>query len=162
MPRQENTDTDPINQGSATQRREGDTSGYRDDLVNEDMAGEENPLTRAEATLSLVSDWFDNLQTLARAEFSRTLAAGAQILGLSLVLLPMAGAFVVSLCAGVGLVGYYFFQSIYIGFGIFLLTQLLLLTGIILYQRKLRTLLGFDETQRQVKQALNDVIESLK
>ncbi|WP_288132648.1 hypothetical protein [Microbulbifer sp.] len=160
MPRPEQPDIDPTEQEGQTRTRAANPD--RDDIPEEETAWDANPLSRAEATFALAGDWFANLQALARAEFTRTLTAAAQILGLSLILLPLAVALIVSLCAGVGLAGYYFSQSVYIGFGVFILTQLLLLTGIVLYQRKLRRLIGFDETRRQVKEALNDVTESLK
>lgn len=117
---------------------------------------------RADATLTLLSAWMTNFQSLAHMEFSRTLAAGKQILALQLLLLPLAIAFILSLCAGAGLAGYYYTQSIYLGFAAFLLAQLLILACILLYSRRLSAMLGFSETKRQAKEAISDVLESFK
>ncbi|WP_308363642.1 MULTISPECIES: hypothetical protein [unclassified Microbulbifer] len=119
-------------------------------------------LAQADATLTLLSAWLVNLQTLARLEFSRTLAAGKRIIALQLLLLPLVLAFVLSLCAGAGLIGYYYSQSVYVGFAAFLLAQVLILTGMLLYQRKLSSMMGFSETKRQAKEAINDVSELFK
>lgn len=122
-----------------------------------DTDGEATPLAQAEATLTLLSAWVSNLQALARLEFSRTLAAGKRILALQLLLLPLAITFVLSACAGIGLLAYYYSQSVYIGFAVFVLTQALLLAAMLLYMRKLQALLGFDHTRQQAREALNDV-----
>ncbi|WP_226667898.1 hypothetical protein [Microbulbifer aggregans] len=122
----------------------------------------ENVMTRAQATLSLTSAWFSNFSTLAQLELDRTLSAGKRIAALSLILLPLAFVLFVSLCGGLGLLGYYFSQSIYVGFAVFLFTQVLLLAGIAIYINQLRKLLGFEETKRQAREALNDVTEFFK
>lgn len=122
----------------------------------------EQMLERGEATLTLATAWFQNLTTLIQLEFNRTLEASKRIAALLLMLLPLAIALVLSLCGGLGLLSYYFTQSIYIGFAVFLLAQVLTLVGILLYLRHLRTMLGFDETRRQANEALNDVAELFK
>lgn len=128
-----------------------------------EIAGDaEDVMTRAQATLSLTSAWLSNLSTLAQLELDRTLSAGKRIAALSLVLLPLAFILFVSLCGGLGLLGYYFSQSIYVGFAVFFFTQVLLLTGIIVYISQLRKLLGFEETKRQAREALNDVTTLFK
>ncbi|MEW5248844.1 hypothetical protein [Microbulbifer discodermiae] len=113
----------------------------------------EQTLARAEAILRLMTDWLTKLQSLARVEFSRSLAAGTRILLLQVALIPLAFVFFVSLCGGVGLAGYYFFQSIYIGFIAFITTQALVILAIVLYQQKLRALLGFGQTRQQIRRA---------
>ncbi|SHF60391.1 hypothetical protein SAMN04487965_2364 [Microbulbifer donghaiensis] len=126
---------------------------------------EPSALARADATLTLLSAWLTNFQALMRLEFSRTIAASKRIIALNLLLLPLAVTFVLSLCGGVGLIGYRLSQSVYIGFFVFILTQLAVLAAILLYQRKLSSMLGFDETKRQAhqaKEALSDVFESFK
>lgn len=123
---------------------------------------EEKTLTQADATLTLLSAWLINLQSLVRMEFSRTFAATKRIIALQLLLLPLVLALVLSLCGGAGLIGYHYSQSIYIGFAAFLLAQVFILTGILLYQRKLHSMLGFSETKRQTKEAINDVYEIFK
>lgn len=122
----------------------------------------ENALARAQATLTLASAWLVNLQSLAQMEFSRSLAAGKRILALQLLLLPLALALVLSLCGGAGLLGYYFSQSVYVGFAVFVLAQLLIVAGILLYHRRLSAMLGFHETRRQAKEAISDVYQSIK
>ncbi|MFC6634681.1 hypothetical protein [Microbulbifer taiwanensis] len=119
-------------------------------------------LARADATVTLLTAWLANLQSLVRLEFSRTLAASKRIIALQLLLLPLVLALVLSLCGGAGLIGYYYSQSLYIGFSVFVLTQLLILIGILLYQRKLSSMIGFGESKRQAKEALSDVFESFK
>lgn len=128
---------------------------------NENGNGEK-ALTQAEATLTLLSAWLVNLQSLLRLELSRTLAAGKRIIVLQLLLLPLALALVLSLCGGAGLIGYYYSQSIYVGFAVFVLVQVFILAGILLYQRKLSAMLGFSETRRQAKEAISDVFETFK
>lgn len=132
----------------------------------EDTDGSEpSALARADATLTLLSAWLTNFQTLVRLEFSRTLAAGKQIIALSLLLLPLVVALVLSLCGGAGLIGYWISDSVYIGFAVFVLAQIIVLAAMLLYQRKLSSMLGFHETKRQAqqaKEALSDVFESLK
>jgi hypothetical protein len=123
---------------------------------------EVNALARADATLTLLSAWLVNFQSLVRLEFSRTLAVSKRLIALQLLLLPLVLAFALSLCAGAGLIGYYYSQSIYVGFTTFVLVQVLILAGILLYQRKLSSMLGFSETRRQAKEAINDVVESFK
>ncbi|WP_237066640.1 hypothetical protein [Microbulbifer guangxiensis] len=123
---------------------------------------EASTLARAEAALTLVTHWTGNLQTLMRLEFERTLAAGKRIVALSLVLLPLAITFLLSTCAGLGLLAYYFSQSIYIGFMAFFLAQLAILVVILLYQNRLRSLLGFTQTREQVMEAIDDVRQTFK
>jgi len=123
---------------------------------------EKTALTQADATLTLLSAWLVNLQALVRLEFSRTLAAGKRIIALQLLLLPLALALVLSLCGGAGLIGYYYSQSIYVGFAVFVLAQVFILAGILLYQRRLNAMLGFGETRRQAKEAISDVFETFK
>ncbi|WGL18096.1 hypothetical protein PVT68_07320 [Microbulbifer bruguierae] len=122
--------------------------------VTEDFHG---LLERAEATMTLATAWAENYSSLVRLEFQRTLGAGKRIVVLLLLLFFLAIALIESLCAGAGLLGYYFFNSIYIGFGIFVLAQLLIVTALLLSLRKLRALLGFEESRKQAQQALNDV-----
>lgn len=122
-------------------------------------------IANAEDTLKLLSGWLVNLQALARLEFSRTLGAGKRIVALQIVLIPLALLFYLSLCSGIGLVGYYFSQSIYIGFAAFVAVQAIVIGVIAVYQKKLRSLLGFDQTRQQVQQVrevLNDVFETNK
>ncbi|KUJ82586.1 hypothetical protein AWR36_012430 [Microbulbifer flavimaris] len=157
------SDSHTTNPDPAAPPRGRHTSGS-DPEASPGQPGQTEPSTldRAEATLTLVSAWTSNLQTLMRLEFDRTMAAGKRIVGLSLVLLPLAIAFLLSLCAGVGLISYYFTDSPYIGFVGFLLAQLLLLAAILLYQNRLRSLLGFTQTRQQVMEAIDDVRETFK
>ncbi|WP_444914754.1 hypothetical protein [Microbulbifer sp. TRSA007] len=122
----------------------------------------EATLARAEATLTLLTAWLANIQKLFQLELDRTIAAGKRIVALQLMLLPLSAALIVSLCGGVGLIAYYFSQSIYLAFLVFILIQVAILAGAIVYQKKLVPLLGFEETKRQVKEALNDVTEVFK
>lgn len=123
---------------------------------------EATALARADATFTLLSAWLTNLQTLARLELSRNLTAGKRIALLALVLYPLAIAFLLSLCGAVGLAVYHFSQSIYIAFAAFVLAQVLILVGILLYQRRLRAMLGFDQTRQQAKEAIDDVLALFK
>ncbi|GAB2880307.1 hypothetical protein ACCI51_06995 [Microbulbifer echini] len=124
--------------------------------------GLEETLARAEATLTLLSAWLRNIQQLFQLELERTLAAGKRLIFLQLMLVPLGTALLVSFCGGLGLLIYYFTQSVYIGFATFLLIQISIFISILFYQRKLRALLGFEETKRQVREALNDVAETIK
>lgn len=117
----------------------------------------EKTLAYAEASLTLITAWLDNLRALALLELNRSLTAGKRILALQLLLLPLAVALVLSLCGGAGLIAYRFSQSIYVGFSVFVLAQSLVLAAILLYQRKLGAMLGFRETRRQAKAAVRDV-----
>ncbi|WOX06596.1 hypothetical protein [Microbulbifer pacificus] len=119
-------------------------------------------MDRAEATMTLAAAWTENLSRLVHLEFQRTLAAGKRIVALLLLVFFLAIALVVSLCAGLGLLGYYFFQSVYIGFGIFLLAQLLIVAAMLLSAHRLRRLLGFEETRKQAKEAIDDVTALFK
>ncbi|GAA5524159.1 hypothetical protein Maes01_00713 [Microbulbifer aestuariivivens] len=119
-------------------------------------------LARAEAALTLLAAWSGNLQTLIRLELERTLVAGKRIVALGLVLLPLVIALILSACAGAGLLGYYFSQSIYLGFSVFLLAQLCVIVSIVLYQSRLQKLLGFSQTRQQVMEAINDVRATFK
>lgn len=138
-------------------------SRSRDELPPQDESGKEaNTLEQAQATLTLATAWLANLQSLAQLEFSRTLAAGKRILALQLLLLPLSLALILSLCGGAGLLGYYFSESIYVGFAVFVLVQVLIVAGILLYRRRLSAMLGFHETRRQAKEAVSDVFQSIK
>lgn len=119
-------------------------------------------MERAEATMTLATAWSENFTQLVQLEFQRTLGAGKRILILMLFLFFLAVALVVSLCAGLGLLGYYYFQSIYIGFGIFLLSQIFIVCSFLLSLKRTRKLLGFDESRKQAKEALNDVTALFK
>lgn len=119
-------------------------------------------MDRAEATMTLVTAWTENLTRLVHLEFQRTLAAGKRIVALLLLAFFLAIALIVSLCAGLGLLGYYFFQSVYIGFGIFLLAQLLIVSAMLLSAHRLRRLLGFEETRKQAREAIDDVTALFK
>ncbi|WP_237058172.1 hypothetical protein [Microbulbifer sediminum] len=159
MQKDQDSATDTNDSGPAAQER-GRTS-FDSSQANPEPPGT-GPLAQAEATVSLVSAWLNNLQTLFRLELDRTIEAGRRILAIQLVLLPLAIAFLLSLCASVGLVAYYFSQSIYIGFAAFVVAQTVLITAMVLYMKKLRALLGFSETRKQVKEAVDDVLETLK
>ncbi|MCK7598461.1 hypothetical protein M0G74_14365 [Microbulbifer sp. CAU 1566] len=127
------------------------------------LASELNALMdRAEATMTLASAWAENFTSLVHLEFQRTLSAGKRIVVLLLFLFFLTVALIVSLCAGLGLLGYYFFQSVYIGFGIFLLSQCLIVAGILLSMNSLKKMLGFDESRKQAREALNDVTALFK
>ncbi|MFV8783836.1 hypothetical protein ACNKU7_15570 [Microbulbifer sp. SA54] len=119
-------------------------------------------MSRAQAALSLTGAWFNNLSTLAQLELQRTLSAGTRILALSIVLVPLAFVLLVSFCGGLGLLGYYFSHSVYVGFAVFFFAQVTLLGGILFYINQLRKLLGFEETKRQTREAVNDVAELFK
>ncbi|HEY8569294.1 hypothetical protein [Microbulbifer sp.] len=119
-------------------------------------------MERAEATMTLAAAWTENLTRLVHLEFQRTLAAGKRIVALLVLVFFLAIALVVSLCAGLGLLGYYFFQSVYIGFGIFLLAQLLIVATMLISAHRLRRLLGFEETRKQAKEAIDDVTALFK
>lgn len=119
-------------------------------------------MQRAEATMTLASAWSENFTRLVHLEFQRTLGAGKRIVVFALFLFFLAIALTISLCVGLGLIGYYFTQSIYIGFGIFLVSQMLIITGLLLSINGLRKLLGFEESRQQAREALNDVTALFK
>ena len=119
-------------------------------------------MQRAEATMTLATAWSENFTRLVHLEFQRTLSAGKRIVILALCLFFLAIALLVSLCAGLGLLGFYVTQSVSIGFGIFLGAQLLMVAGLALSINSLRKLLGFEESRKQAKEALNDVTALFK
>lgn len=117
---------------------------------------------RAEATMSLATAWSENFTRLVHLEFQRTLEAGKRIVVLGLLLFFLVIALLVSVCAGLGLLGFYLTQSVYIGFGVFLGAQLLIVAALVLSINGLRKLLGFEESRKQAKEALNDVTALFK
>ncbi|WP_299598610.1 hypothetical protein [uncultured Microbulbifer sp.] len=119
-------------------------------------------MQRAEATMTLATAWSENFTRLVHLEFQRTLGAGKRIVVFALLLFFFAIALAISLCAGLGLLGYYFTQSVYIGFGIFLVSQFLIAAGLLLSINGLRKLLGFEESKKQAREALNDVTALFK
>ncbi|AWF79953.1 hypothetical protein BTJ40_03485 [Microbulbifer sp. A4B17] len=153
-------DADPAAQERSPDQSSPSPSGEGSDGEGENSL--ETTLARAEATLTLLTAWLANIQKLFQLELDRTLAAGKRIIALQLMLLPLGAALVISLCGGVGLIAYYFSQSIYLAFLIFILMQIAILAGAVIYQKRLVPLLGFEETKRQVKEALNDVTEVFK
>ncbi|MFS1524808.1 hypothetical protein ACL7TT_11950 [Microbulbifer sp. 2304DJ12-6] len=142
--------------------------GSRDKPAGQDDHSEgadnrlEMTLARAEAMLVLLTAWLANIQKLFQLELDRTLTAGKRLIFLQLMLVPLGTALLVSLCGGVGLITYYFSQSVYLGFLVFVLIQAVIFIGVLVYQQKLRPLLGFEETKRQIREALNDVTETIK
>ncbi|WP_226644622.1 hypothetical protein [Microbulbifer variabilis] len=149
------------NPDPAAQQRGRD--GFAETSDNSNSGGGlEEALARAEATLTLLTAWLGNIQRLFQLELERTLTVGKRLIFLQLMLVPLGTALLVSLCGGVGLMAYYFSQSIYIGFTVFILIQVSLFLGVLLYQKKLRPLLGFEETKRQLREALHDVAETIK
>ena len=119
-------------------------------------------MQRAEATMTLATAWSENFTRLVHLEFQRTLGAGKRIVVLGLFLFFLAIALLVSLCAGLGLLSFYFTQSVYIGFGVFLLSQILIVAGLLLSINSLRKLLGFEESKKQAREALDDVTALFK
>lgn len=119
-------------------------------------------IQRAEATMTVAAAWSENFTRLVQLEFQRTLSAGKRIVLFLLVLFFLAIALLVSLCAGLGLLGYYLFESVYIGFGVFVLSQILIVAGLLLSINSLRKLLGFEESKKQAKEALDDVTALFK
>ncbi|GAA5445681.1 hypothetical protein Misp06_03884 [Microbulbifer sp. NBRC 101763] len=147
---------------AAHDRGRDETDGSANGVGNSDDDSLETTLARAEATLTLLTAWISNIQRLFQLELDRTLTAGKRLIFLQLMLVPLGTALLVTICGGVGLFAYYFSQSIYIGFLVFLLLQIAIFIGVLIYQQKLRPLLGFEETKRQVKEALSDVAENFK
>ncbi|WP_158681549.1 hypothetical protein [Microbulbifer pacificus] len=127
--------------------------------LHEEMAA---LVDRAEATMTLATAWTENLTRLVQLEFQRTLAAGKRIAALLLLVFFLAIALIISLCAGLGVLGYYVFHSVYIAFGIFLLAQLLIIGGMLLSAHRLRRLLGFEESRKQAREAIDDVTALFK
>ncbi|WP_078084455.1 hypothetical protein [Microbulbifer mangrovi] len=122
----------------------------------------EQLMQRAEATMTLAAAWSENFTRLVQLEFQRTLSAGKRIVLFLLVLFFLAISLLVSLCAGLGLLGYYLSQSVVIGFGIFVLSQILIVVGLLLSVNSLRKMLRFEESKKQAKEALDDVTALFK
>ncbi|MDP5209402.1 MULTISPECIES: hypothetical protein [unclassified Microbulbifer] len=160
--------TEKKSQASGTHPDPAAQAHTRNQSAGQDGHGEgadkrlEMTLARAEAMLALLTAWLANIQKLFQLELDRTLTAGKRLVLLQLMLVPLGTALLVSLCGGMGLVAYYFSQSVYFGFLVFLLLQVVIFIGAVIYQKKLRPLLGFAETKRQIKEALNDVAETIK
>ncbi|BBM00606.1 hypothetical protein [Microbulbifer sp. GL-2] len=154
--------SDANSEPAAQDRGRSEADGAAGNAGAGDNSSLETTLARAEATLTLLTAWISNIQRLFQLELDRTLTAGKRLIFLQLMLVPLGTALLISLCGGIGLIAYYFSQSVYIGFLTFLLMQIFIFVGVLLYQRKLRPLLGFEETKRQVKEALSDVAENFK
>ncbi|WP_444891324.1 hypothetical protein [Microbulbifer sp. DLAB2-AA] len=155
--------TDQNSDPTAQQRgRDGSAEGSGNGDSSDTGGSLEETMARVEATLTLITAWMGNIQRLFQLELERTLTAGKRLIILQLMLVPLGTALLVSLCGGIGLIAYYFSQSIYIGFLVFVLIQIALFLGVLLYQQKLRPLLGFEETKRQLKEAIQDVAETIK
>ncbi|WP_346838936.1 hypothetical protein [Microbulbifer sp. SAOS-129_SWC] len=159
MKHRKETDSPQNNEDPAAQQRSRDSFAKPTDSPDDTEA---TVLAQADATLTLLSAWVNNLQTLARLELNRNLTAGKRIALLVLVLYPLAIALLLSLCGAVGLAVYHFSQSIYIAFAAFVLAQVLIVAGIVLYQRRLLAMLGFNQTRQQAKEALDDVFALFK
>ena len=154
----------PQRQETNTAREKYCDTPYPDETQQvESLAQEIDALrNRAEATMTLASAWAENFTSLVQLEFQRTVQAGKRIVVMLLFLFFLAISVIVSLCAGLGLLGYHYFQSIYIGFGIFLLSQILIVGGLLLSMNRLKKMLGFDESRKQAREALDDVTALFK
>lgn len=96
--------------------------------------------------------WADSTTELFSLELKTSLAAIRQMIVLQLLLICLAVFFVLSLCAGVGLVVYHFTLSLLAGYAGFVVALGVVLAGLIWQQARLASLVGFRHTVAQVKE----------
>lgn len=109
-----------------------------------------------------VGQWSESTVQLFFMEILRNVAAAKQFLVCQLLFIPLLVLFIFSLCVCSGIVIYSLTHSIFIGLGVFLLTMMLVLVGLLYWQKRLIRFFGFKDTVSQLKEGIDVISKASK
>jgi hypothetical protein len=109
-----------------------------------------------------VGQWSESTVQLFFIEILRNVAAAKKLFVCQLLFIPLLVLFIFSLCVCTGIMIYSITHSIFIGLGIFLLTMMLVLVGLIYWQKRLISFFGFKDTVAQLKEGIDVISKASK
>ena len=109
-----------------------------------------------------VGQWSESTVQLFFMEVLRNVAAAKQFFVCQLLFIPLLVLFIFSLCVCSGIVIYSLTDSIFIGLGVFLLTMMLVLVGLLYWQKRLIRFFGFKDTVSQLKEGIDVISKASK
>jgi hypothetical protein len=109
-----------------------------------------------------VGQWSESTVQLFFIEILRNVAAAKKFFVCQLLFIPLLVLFIFSLCVCTGIMIYSITHSIFIGLGIFLLAMMLVLVGLIYWQKRLIRFFGFKDTVSQLKEGIDVISKASK
>ncbi|AZG72153.1 hypothetical protein SHLI107390_06275 [Shewanella livingstonensis] len=109
-----------------------------------------------------VGQWSESTVQLFFMEVLRNVAAAKQFFVCQLLFIPLLVLFIFSLCVCTGIVLYSITLNILIGVGGFLLAMMLVLVGLLYWQKRLIRFFGFKETVSQLKEGIDVISKASK
>jgi hypothetical protein len=134
------------------------------DVNSDDVNVEEikDIFNKASKLAQEVGQWSESTVQLFFMEILRNVAAAKQFLVCQLLFIPLLVLFIFSLCVCSGIVIYSLTDSIFIGLGVFLLTMMLVLVGLLYWQKRLIRFFGFKDTVSQLKEGIDVISKASK
>ncbi|KVX02187.1 hypothetical protein AWJ07_15335 [Shewanella frigidimarina] len=109
-----------------------------------------------------VGQWSESTVQLFFMEVLRNVAAAKQFFVCQLLFIPLLVLFIFSLCVCTGIVLYSITLNTFIGVGGFLLAMMLVLVGLLYWQKRLIRFFGFKETVSQLKEGIDVISKASK
>jgi len=109
-----------------------------------------------------VGQWSESTVQLFFIEILRNIVAAKKFFICQLLFIPLLVLFIFSLCVCTGIMIYSITHSIFIGLGIFLLAMMLVLVGLIYWQKRLIRFFGFKDTVSQLKEGIDVISKASK
>lgn len=109
-----------------------------------------------------VGQWSESTVQLFFMEVLRNVAAAKQFFVCQLLFIPLLVLFIFSLCVCTGIVLYSITLNILIGVGGFLIAMMLVLVGLLYWQKRLISFFGFKETVSQLKEGIDVISKASK
>jgi len=109
-----------------------------------------------------VGSWSESTIQLFFTEVLRNVAAAKQFFVCQLLFIPLVVLFIFSLCVCVGIITYSLTASLLIAVGLFIFAMLLVLAGLIYWQKYLLRFFGFKDTVSQLKEGLDVIAKASK
>ena len=109
-----------------------------------------------------IGQWSEATVQLFFMEVLRNVAAAKQFFVCQLLFIPLLVLFIFSLCVCTGIVLYSITLNILIGVGGFLIAMLLVLVGLLYWQKRLIRFFGFKETVSQLKEGIDVISKASK
>ncbi|MGI2111017.1 hypothetical protein ACRN9C_16735 [Shewanella frigidimarina] len=109
-----------------------------------------------------VGQWSESTVQLFFMEVLRNVAAAKQFFVCQLLFIPLLVLFIFSLCVCTGIVLYSITLNTLIGVGGFLLAMMLVLVGLLYWQKRLIRFFGFKETVSQLKEGIDVISKASK
>ena len=109
-----------------------------------------------------VGQWSESTVQLFFMEVLRNVAAAKQFFVCQLLFIPLLVLFIFSLCVCTGIVLYSITLNILIGVGGFLIAMMLVLVGLLYWQKRLIRFFGYKETVSQLKEGIDVISKASK